>query len=594
MIKNKIISVVLTLSALAILVFLYVKTTSVDNVAFESNMGALHELQRIDSTWTSEALKTRAALNKNFDDIAAILPKLREIRQQLKSSELNNSSIEFEDANLNLKKLLKLLDTKERHIERFKSSHAVMRNSVRYLPTGATELQSALLNSKTKELAATLDVFLNKIYAYLLLPDNETKQELLLQLSEFKAKQSTLSEDIVVPYSRFLNHSRVILQRYSETKNILEKAIATPTNTGIKSLIDSYNDVQNIRLESIELYRLGLVAYSAFLLLVVLLFSIKLAKSYRELNKSNAKLFLANSSLEIKVEDRTKELQESQSHLVQSEKMAAIGQMVAGVAHEINTPLGYVSSNVELVKDMLSNFNILINSLNIFSTVMKDPATTDEEFSKHITQITDQANNIQESDLLNESTGLLDDAKYGLSQISEIVINLKDFSRMDRAQTEQFDINTGLQSTMKIANNILKYVGDVQTEFGEVPQIKCSPSQINQVFLNVITNAAHAVTDIDRKGIIKVKTHADENNVYISIQDNGIGMDEDVQAHIFEAFYTTKDVGEGTGLGMSISHKIIGDHQGEIKLISKLNVGTNFMIVLPIKAASTNTAEQAA
>ena len=594
MIKNKIISVVLIISALAVLAFLYVKTTSVDNGAFEKNMGTLQELQKIDSIWTSEALKTRATLNKNFDDIAGILPKLREIRQQLQNSELNQPSVEFKGANLNLKKLLELLDTKERHIERFKSSHAIMRNSVRYLPTGAAELQSAMLNGKTKELAVSLDRFLNKIYTYLLLPDNNTKQELLVQLSEFKEKQSTLPENIVVPYSRFLNHARVILQRNSKTKNILEKAISVPTNTGIKSLIDSYNDVQNIRLSSIELYRLGLVAYSAFLLLVVLLFSIKLAKSYREINKSNAKLFLANSSLEIKVEDRTKELQESQSHLIQSEKMAAVGQMVAGVAHEVNTPLGYVSSNVELVKDMLSNFNTLVNSLNIFSTVMKDPSTTDEEFSKHITEITEQANNIKEGDLVNQSSDLLDDAKYGLSQISEIVVNLKDFSRMDRAQTEQFDVNAGLISTMKIANNILKYIDDVQTEFGSLPKVTCTPSQINQVFLNVITNAAHAVTDIDREGMIKVKTHADENNVYISIQDNGVGMDKDVQSHIFEAFYTTKEVGKGTGLGMSISHKIIEDHQGEIKLISKLGVGTNFMIVLPIKAASTNTAEQAA
>ena len=594
MIKNKIISAVLIISALAVLAFLYVKTTSVDNDAFERNMSALHELQKIDSTWTSEALKTRATLNKNFDDIAAILPKLREIRQQLKNSELNKSTIEFEDTNYNFGKLLKLLDAKERNIERFKSSHAVMRNSVRYLPTGAKELQTVLVNNKTKELAVSLDGFLNEIYTYLLLPDNNVKQELLLQLSEFKAQQSTLPENVVVPYSRFLNHARVILQRYSKTKNILEKAISTPTNTGIKAVIDSYNDIQNIRLDSIELYRLGLVAYSALLLLVVLLFSLKLAKSYRDLNKSNAKLYLANSSLEIKVEDRSRELQESQSHLVQSEKMAAVGQMVAGVAHEINTPLGYVSSNVELVKDMLSNFNILINSLNVFSTVMKDPATTDDEFSKHITQITDQASNINECDLINQTTDLLDDAKYGLSQISEIVVNLKDFSRMDRAQNEQFDVNSGLTSTMKIANNILKYIDNVQTEFGDLPKIACAPSQINQVFLNIITNAAHAVTDIERKGIIKVKTHADANNVYISIQDNGIGMDKDVQSHIFEAFYTTKEVGKGTGLGMSISHKIIKDHMGEIKLISKPGVGTNFMIVLPIKAASTNSAEQAA
>lgn len=591
---KKIISIILILSSLAVLAFLYVKTTSIDNEAFEANMNTLNELQTIDSNWTSEALKTRAALNKNFDDIAGLLPKLREIRKSLKNSELNESNEVFIETSLNLQTLLERLDKKERYIERFKSSHAVMRNSVRYLPIGAAEAKKVLRSNKAGELAAMVDVFSNKIYIYLLLPDNTARQDLVWELNVFNSKINTLPAPVVETYSRFLNHARVILQRYSGTKRILEKAISVPTNAAIKSVIESYNAAYNKRIASLELYRLALVGYSAFLLLVVLLFSIKLARSYRSLNKANANLFLANSSLESKVDDRTRELQESQSQLVQSEKMAAVGQMVAGVAHEINTPLGYVSSNVEIVKDMLSSLNTLVSSLNIFSEKAKDPLTTDEEFSQQISSITEQANNLKESDLVNESTSLLDDAKYGLSQISEIVINLKDFSRMDRSKTEQFDINEGLQSTMKIANNLLKYVGDVQVDFENIPKITCSPSQINQVFLNVITNAAHAVSDIDRPGIIKIKTHADVNNIYISIQDNGIGMDKNVQAHIFEAFYTTKDVGKGTGLGMSISHKIIEDHQGEIRLISEPGVGTNFLIVLPIKTEFVKSDEQAA
>jgi len=176
--------------------------------------------------------------------------------------------------------------------------------------------------------------------------------------------------------------------------------------------------------------------------------------------------------------------------------------------------------------------------------------------------------------------GLFDDTLYGVEQISEIVVNLKNFSRLDQAPVENVDINACLDSALVIAKNVLKHKAEVVKDYGQLPRVSCSPSQINQVFLNLLTNGAQA---IEGQGKIILKTVADEAYVHAYIQDNGRGIPEDHLKKIFDPFFTTKPIGEGTGLGLSIAFKIIQDHKGLIRVGSKVGVGTKFCVSLPIQ-----------
>jgi two-component system NtrC family sensor kinase len=272
----------------------------------------------------------------------------------------------------------------------------------------------------------------------------------------------------------------------------------------------------------------------------------------------NSELQNANVNLEETVEKRTEALSKAlddlkmqQGQLIQSEKMASLGQMIAGVAHEINTPLGYASSNVEIVRESMQAMEGSVD-----------------------------AESIAEFDML------LADTEYGLKQIAELVMSLKDFSRVDRSQSQLFDLNAGIETALKICNSQLKDGVKVTRMFSELPQISCAPSQLNQVFLNLITNAAQAM---DGNGQIYIRTSLDGDNVEVEISDTGSGMDDETRAHIFEPFFTTKPIGKGTGLGLSIVFRIIEDHGGTIRVESTLGKGTEFFIRLPVVGVSKDS-----
>lgn len=311
----------------------------------------------------------------------------------------------------------------------------------------------------------------------------------------------------------------------------------------------------------IEHYTLALAAFAGALLLVFSLIGLRLRGSFNELDS-------INSNLEKLVEQRTDELNRTleelrmqQAHLIQSEKLSSLGQMVAGVAHEINTPLGYALSNVETVKESLA----IVESAGGLSD--------------------DAQERMVEADVL------LEDSMHGMNQIDELVKSLKNFSRMDRSATELFDLNEGLETALKICQNQLKGGIEVERDLSELPAIHCAPSQLNQVFLNLINNASQAIHGI---GVIRIQTRHEQDQVTIRISDTGCGMDADTRAHIFEPFFTTKAVGEGTGLGLSIVFRIIEDHGGRIDVDSTLGAGTTFTITLPVRQTRTASASAAA
>ncbi|NQD93020.1 CBS domain-containing protein [Pseudomonas sp. CrR25] len=277
------------------------------------------------------------------------------------------------------------------------------------------------------------------------------------------------------------------------------------------------------------------------------------------------------------------DLKESQAQLVQSEKMASLGQMVAGVAHELNTPLGYVKNNLQLLRELSTPLFQLAEAQAALADCLGDPGCDEARLADALEHAAKARELAAPELLVDDLSQLFGDTLYGLEQIGELVVGLKDFARLDRAISEEVDLNECIRSALVIARNTIKDKAEVLLELAELPRIPCTPSQINQVLLNLFTNAAQA---IDGFGQIRVKTWADASALFVSVQDNGRGMSADVQARIFDPFFTTKPVGQGTGLGLSISFKIIQDHGGLIRVASEPGRGTRFLIRLPLPRAA--------
>lgn len=267
-----------------------------------------------------------------------------------------------------------------------------------------------------------------------------------------------------------------------------------------------------------------------------------------------------------------KSLEEAHAQLLQSEKMASIGQLAAGVAHEINNPIGFVQSNLGTLDNYLKD---VFRILDAYQEVEK--LLADNELIHNLGKLKQQLDlNYLKEDIPN----LLRESKEGILRVSKIVQDLKDFSHVDATEWQWADLHVGLDSTLNIVWNELKYKADVSKEYGDIPEVECLLSQLNQVFMNLLVNAAQA---IEEHGTITLRTGAEDDYIFVEIADTGKGMSMEEQKHIFEPFYTTKPVGKGTGLGLSMAYNIVKKHHGDIKVQSEVGKGTRFRIQIPIQ-----------
>jgi two-component system, NtrC family, sensor kinase len=270
-----------------------------------------------------------------------------------------------------------------------------------------------------------------------------------------------------------------------------------------------------------------------------------------------------------------RKLEEAQNQLLQSEKLAAIGQLAAGVAHEINNPMGFIRSNLSRLNEYADS---LLNVIAAYESA--DPLLQEHpQINEHIAQA---KRNADLAFLKGDLRNLIDESLEGSDRVRRIVQDLRDFSRANEAEWQQFDIHAGLESTINVVWNEIKYKAELVRDYGEVPLIECIPSRLNQVFMNILVNAAQAIAD---RGKIVISTRCMDSVVEIAFADTGQGIPADVLPKIFDPFFTTKPVGKGTGLGLSVSYGIIRDHGGKIEVVSKPGVGTTFTIQLPINRA---------
>jgi two-component system NtrC family sensor kinase len=310
-----------------------------------------------------------------------------------------------------------------------------------------------------------------------------------------------------------------------------------------------------------------------------------------ERKQAEKNLMLAYKQLE----KSNKEVKEMQIQLVQSEKLASIGQLAAGVAHEINNPLGFITCNFETLENYINKIKQLLEMYN--EIIREIQASGENAFSDKAKVIEETKHNVKIGYILENIAGIFNDSNQGLERIKKIVENLREFSRVDRqGSLDKYDINDGIERALIMAKNEIKYSADIRTELSDVPPILCDPAKINQVLLNILLNAAQSIKVQERedKGTITIRTFRQQDDVVCEISDDGCGISSDTLSRIFDPFFTTKPVGEGTGLGLSVSYDIIvTKHKGKLLVDSTVGKGTKFTIKLPINMKKTGNNSEA-
>lgn len=298
----------------------------------------------------------------------------------------------------------------------------------------------------------------------------------------------------------------------------------------------------------------------------------------------------AAHTLEDRVEERTQELstaltelRDTQSQLIQTEKMSSLGQMVAGIAHEINNPISFIQGNLPPLQEYFEDLLALV-------------AVYREEYPSPTEAVLEKQEDIELDFLLEDTVKILGSVKMGTERVSNIVISLRNYSRLDEATIKDVDIHDGINSTLLILNHRIKQGVEVVKDYGNLPTVRCSPSQLNQVFTNIIANALDAMIDKDShpqafspQRLTIITRMLSNHQVQVRFRDTGPGMTSEIKEKIFDPFFTTKGVGQGTGLGMGICFKIIEQHQGSIAVETEVGEGTEFILTLPVDSPTLAT-----
>lgn len=426
-------------------------------------------------------------------------------------------------------------------------------------------------------------VYINtqQIRRSLVVGSQKEMDRILVVIDQLEVEEAALKPEERANVRLLINttYTMISLRRAMKQAELLMDTKAV--GTSLDELTSGATQDQLYVLSAVGDARVLLNVYTVLLLAVLAFFGLRLRASHRALNRSH-------DDLEERVEARTADLEkanehlkESQVQLVQAEKMSSLGQLVAGVMHEINTPLLYVLNNTTVTAEAVNDLSDFVEAtLPILTAADADAG---REALKRLLSRKNEFDVEELREGIEEAQSLVGDSVDGLNQISELVQSLKDFSRLDRVADDKFDVREGIEKTLTMTRNMLKYGIDVQRDFQEVPEIYCSPSRLNQVFINIVTNAVQAM---DGEGTLKISTNhvqsSQGESVEIVFEDTGCGIPEEHLGKIMDPFYTTKPVGQGTGLGLSIVAQIVDQHGGTIFIDSKQDLGTRIVLSFPV------------
>ena len=561
----------------AALHFLYNKTQAIDLREQNEILGYLRELKDVDSRWDIDVLRARSELATT--DLPPInrTPAARKALQNLSAALAHSPS---ESLTIGLPDLTNAILQKADLVEKFKLQNAAAQGAVRNIQSITAALATQVTDLKVRP--PQLEQALTS------LPAIAPQYYWLAQDAQRSALEAAVAQAHAVPEALHDSAAQLdtavqsLLKTKADEQATMKSLDFLTSGPRLENLAFSFSRELEATLQDKERYRVYLIAYAGALLIL--------------LGYLGGKLKAANVDLERRVVERTRELsealqhlKESEAQLIQSEKMSSLGQMVAGVAHEINTPLAYVKNSLGTVSDKLAELSGAIDNCEKLLKLLQ--AGNDAQgLSRQFAVVWAQVAQLKKQGVMVELGSLVKDGLYGTAQMAEIVGNLKDFSRLDRSKVTSFNLNEGVQSTLLLAKHLLKDIV-VNKHLADIPPIICSPSQVNQVFLNLVTNAAQALRGGD--GTIDLTTRPDGEGVIVEVKDNGTGIPPDVLPKIFDPFFSTKEIGKGTGLGLSICYKIVQQHGGRIDVVSKPGSGTTFSVWLPLRPPAEATLEAA-
>lgn len=560
------------LALVAALVFLYDKTQTIDMRDQGQVLGTLRLLKEIDGRWDTEML--RARIDSGSQPVAADrrAAAARALQDLASASEKSPSP----SLAAGLPELRGAILEKADLMEKFRAENAGAKAALAELFRSALEARSQA--TQPKRPLPTVDAALSRLVAaasqYFWFAQEPQSKGVQAALADLRTAQSALSEPLRLKVSQAGDASEVLLRRRAAEQQTFDTLSSLTSGARLDTLTSLFNREIETTLQDKERFRVYLIAYAGALLILIAWLGTKIRA--------------ANLSLEHRVRDRTRELsealehlKESEAQLIQSEKMSSLGQMVAGVAHEINTPLAYVKNSLGTVSDRLGDLSGAVDHCEKLLALLQAGQNIDrDELSRQFARASAAIAQLRQQRATEELASLVKDGLYGAGQMAEIVGNLKDFSRLDRSKVTSFSLNEGLNSTLVLAKHMLKSVS-VDKRFGDIPPVVCSPSQVNQVFLNLVTNAVQAMED--GRGNITLTTRREGDGVAVDVADTGKGIAKDVLPKIFDPFFSTKGVGKGTGLGLSVSYKIVQQHGGRIDVESTPGAGTRFTVWFPFK-----------
>ena len=598
--RTRIARLVLPISGLLLagaLMFTYLRTQEYDTAGYFENVALLRQVKQLDARWELDAMKSHVGLNQSYDPLVdplrdmSILPQhlsaLTETPHAGDAVRLRAAVAAYEDA----------LKNKSALVEAFKSHNAVLRNSLTFLPTAVDDIEflagpheSPVKTIANRVLLATL--------IYNQIPSDEEKLEAQEELDGLSTLAGQLEPQMRQRVDLLAMHAAIILNEHGMVSGLLNQIADVPTAARIDDISNLLSVEQQRAVQQLQTYRHFLSLLAAALIGLLLYAAARLIRSHATINRVNAELHNANEHLERRVRERTDELVQTnaclqtemserkqlESLLVQSEKLASIGQLAAGVAHEINNPIGYIFSNFGTLQTYLAQ---LFDMLDVYQQAEAHVADADMAARLRAMRADIDLNFLRE-----DIPALMTESKEGIVRVRHIVQDLKDFSRVDANQEWVWaNLHQGIDSTLNIVSNEVKYKADVVKEYGDIPDIECLPLQINQVVMNLVVNAAHAIGP--ERGRITVRTGRAGEQVWLEVEDNGSGIAPMALSRIFDPFFTTKAVGKGTGLGLSLAYGIVQKHQGRITVDTALGKGTTFRVFLPVQHADTADQETA-
>jgi signal transduction histidine kinase len=581
---------VLAVVLIAALAFLYYKTDIGEFRRQVQIASYLRELKDIDTRWEAEIQRLRSEVGTQPIVTAHLADGMRRALQGLEAESSASKLIAF-----SLPELKRALTDKADLMEKYRAVAATARKRLETalvtVPDINKSLRQALLAQpgRRDRIAAfeqNVGMVQAEVLRFNLAPDAAQIGRLEASMAALRYAEQPGGPELTALLEKFLASVGEFYKTKFQEQELYNRLSYLTAGPRLDTLSAAFHRELDSTTQEKELFRTALITYAGVLLILLSHIGARLRQSYIDVARANAALKEANEGLERRVEERTRELsaalkqlEESQAMLVQTEKMSSLGQMVAGIAHEINTPLAYVKNSLETVDNQLGDMTGAITETEKLLKMLRDGAD-EQTFAKQFSAVTGMLARLREANLAEDLPKLIKDGEYGITQIAEIVGNLRNFSRLDRKKVDRYNVADGIDSTLSIAKHVLKTI-NVKKQYGQVPMITCSPSQLNQVFLNLVNNAAQATEG--KAGEITITTRApDAEHVEVVIADNGKGISPDVLPKIFDPFFTTKDIGKGTGLGLSIVYKIVEAHGGRISVDSKPGLGARFTVRLPV------------